>query len=320
MNPSLRLIIGLEADRLTSTEIELFSEYEFGGIILFDRNARGGSGSLECLAEIKKRCKLPPLIAVDFEGGRVQRLKGFLGNIDEPAAYRDDFAGLDKDIAAVGARMRQLGINLNLAPVADLTYDPPNPALSGRTFSGDAGAVAEYCRRFYQAFAECGIACCLKHFPGLGSAANDPHLRVAISCVPRERIETHDLVPFRAGIADGIEFMMTTHMLISAIDDRLATFSPRVCNLARNLGFEGILLTDDLSMGAVRSLRPLEELVLEALCAGHDMALICHDNQRYPATLKYLRDNIDRLVKSGHEKAMERIGRVTKALAVGSDK
>jgi len=320
VNPSLRLIIGLEADRLTPTEIELFSEYEFGGIILFDRNARGGSRSLEILAEIKRRFKLPPLIAVDFEGGRVQRLKNYLGNIDEAALYRDDFDRLDKDIAAVGARMRESGINLNLAPVADLTYDPTNPALSGRTFPGDAGAVAEYCRRFCRAFAACGIACCLKHFPGLGSAANDPHLQVAVSCVPRERIEANDLVPFRIAIAEGVEFMMTTHILITAIDDRLATFSPRVCDLARNLGFEGVLLTDDLSMGAVRSLRPLEELVLEALCAGHDMALICHDNQRYPATVKYLQDNIERLVKSGHEKAMERIGRVTKALAVGSDK
>ncbi len=308
MDPSIRLIIGVEADRLTSAEMELFSRYEFGGIILFDRNA-GESGSLGLLGELKRRGRLPGLIAVDYEGGRVRRLRNLLGDLDAPASYRDDLDRLDTDIAEVGARMRNLGINLNFAPVADLKYEPQNPALHDRTFSDDADAVALYCRRFYRAFAASGIACCIKHFPGLGSAVNDPHLHMAVTCIPLGRIESHDLVPFRAAIADGIGFMMTTHLLMTAIDDRPATFSAKVCRSARNLGFEGVLLTDDLSMGAVRSLRPVEELALEALCAGHDMALICHDNQRYPTIVKYLQDNIHRLVKSGHEKAIERIRR-----------
>lgn len=307
----------MQGSRLTVDEIKLFSRYQFGGVVLFDRNADISGDPATLIKELAQISRPPQIVAVDFEGGRVRRLKTALGELGAPAEYSENFAKMKDDIAAVATAMRKTRINLNLAPVADIAYKPLNPALAGRTFSSDPSETAEYCQRFIETFLSFGIESCLKHFPGLGSAVNDPHLQVAVSCLPFERLRDYDFIPFMHGIKSGARFMMTTHLLMTAIDDKLATFSPRTCALARELGFDGVLLTDDLSMGAVRNLMPLEELVLESLCAGHDMALICHDHPQYPKVVKYLEKNMDKLEKSGHEKALQRISQITNSLPAG---
>ena len=315
MNPAQRLILGIKEPFLTQSTKDLLKHNQAGGIILFDRNAENRDQLKEFIAEIKAICPTPPFIAVDFEGGRVRRLGKYFPHLGAPVEYKDDLAILENQCREIAEQFKEIGINLNLAPVADLTYTPLNPALLNRTFSNDPALVVEYCKSFYKGFAACGIQCCLKHFPGLGSAANDPHDKTAISCISRERIGANDLVPFRAGIKMGINFLMTTHILMTEIDKNISTFSKNTIDLARRIVFDRIIITDDMSMGAIGNSQSLPENVFNALVAGHDMALICHNNDKHEEIINYLDSNLAALSEHSHSQALERILNVKNELS-----
>jgi beta-N-acetylhexosaminidase len=314
MKPGQRLILGLKQTHLTNSFKRLLRDKQIGGVVLFDRNAEDLGQLRNLVCEIKEPCSITPFIATDFEGGRVRHFADFFRPLANPTEYAGEFAKLKSVCQEIGGAFNEIGMNINFAPVVDLSYSPVNPALSDRTFSYDPSQVSDYCLNFYEGFSSKNVICCFKHFPGLGSAVNDPHYETAISCVSRERILTNDIIPFKAGIAKGVKMIMTTHLLITAIDDKIATFSKSVIGMARELGFEGLMITDDMSMGAVKRSLPLPRAVLEALCAGHDMALICHDHDEYPDIINHLEKNLKLLQWHGHEKALQRISDVKKSL------
>ncbi len=302
-----RLILGIKNTILDDDERRILQRISPGGIILFDRNIES-LPQLEALVDdINSILANKPFIAIDFEGGRVRRGSEFFGRLEMPAYYKGDkFSELSGHAKAVAIIFNDIGINLNFAPVADLDYLPLNPALTGRVYSERFEEVARYCSEFIDAFQGNGILCCLKHFPGLGSAVNDPHKAVSISCRPAESIIENDINSFRAGIEHSPGFLMTSHIILAELDNVIATYSEKVIHLARNIGFEGVIVSDDLSMGAVDELSPAER-AHNALKAGHDMALICHDNDKYEDIAEYLEKNIDTLVKHGHIEALNRI-------------
>jgi beta-N-acetylhexosaminidase len=314
MNPGQRLILGVKEPYLSQSTKYLLKQKDVGGIILFDRNAENRDQLIDFIAEIKAICPVPPFIAIDFEGGRVRRLNKYFSHLGEPSEYRDNLIILENHCREIGRQFKEIGINLNLAPVVDLSYSPLNPALVGRTFSDDPSLAAEYCAGFYNSFAANGIQCCLKHFPGLGSAVNDPHANIAVSCISKERLDANDLVPFKAGAKMGINFLMTTHLIMSEIDKNISTFSKNTIDLARLIGFDKIIVTDDMSMGAIKS-KSLPESVFSALVAGHDLALVCHDNDKHEEIVEYLERNLDTLKAHGHDLALERISNVKKELS-----
>lgn len=314
MSSAKRLILGIKEPYLTQSTKNLLKDKQAGGIILFDRNVENRDQLKEFIAKAKAICPDPLFIAVDFEGGRVRRLGKYFPHLGGPVEYKDDLTILENHCREIAKQFKEIGVNLNFAPVIDLTYTPLNPALFDRTFSDDPALVAEYCASFYEGFADSGIQCCLKHFPGLGSAANDPHYKTAVSCIPKERISANDLVPFKAGIKMGINFLMTTHMLMTEIDNNITTFSKNTIDLARLIGFDRIIITDDMSMGALGNNQSLPENVLNALVAGHDMALICHDNDKHEEIVNYLESNLAALNEHGHSQALERISNVKKEL------
>lgn len=315
MNPGQRLILGLEQTHLVNSFKSLFTDKQIGGVVLFDQNAENPVQLKRLIGEINEVCLITPFIATDFEGGRVSHFADFFRLLAKPAEYAGEFVRLRSACQEIGGDFKEIGINVNFAPVVDLSYSPVNPALSDRTFSYDPSQTSDYSLNFYEGFSANNVICCFKHFPGLGSAVNDPHYETAVSCISRERILTNDIIPFKAGIAQGVKMIMTTHLLITAIDDKIVTFSKSVVGLARELGFEGILITDDMSMGAVKKSLPLPEAVLEALCSGHDVALICHDYDKYPEIVNHLERNLNLLQQHGHEKALQRISDVKKALS-----
>jgi len=315
MSPGQRLILGVKEPYLTQSTKNLLKDKQTGGIILFDRNAENRDQLKEFIAEVKAICPVPLFIAVDFEGGRIRRLGRYFPHLGVPVEYKDDLAILENHCREIARQFKEIGINLNLAPVIDLTYAPVNPALLDRTFSDDPTLVAEYCSSFYKGFAYKGIQCCMKHFPGLGSAANDPHDKIAISCISKERISANDLVPFKAGIKTSMNFLMTTHLLMTEVDKKISTFSKNTIDLARLIGFDRIIITDDMSMGAIDNNQGLPQNVLNALIAGHDMALICHDNDEHEEIVDYLESNLATLNEHGHSQALERISNVKNELS-----
>ena len=316
MNPAQRLILGIEKPYLNNAARKFLNEFQPGGIILFDRNGESLTQLKVLIEDIKSSLNTPPFIAIDFEGGRVRRCSALFSRLERPALYlEDDFESLKADAGQIAAEFNEVGINLNFAPVADLQYEPLNAALSGRTCSIDPSEASEYCGGFIDSFQSSGVYCGLKHFPGLGSAVNDPHRAVSISCISSDRYMANDLIPFKAGIGVGAKFLMTTHMVMTCIDKRIATFSPKVIELTRLIGFESIIITDDMSMGAVKNQAGLEENVLKALNAGHDMALICHDLEKHAGVIEHLEKNIGRLEQNGHAEALKRIANVKEQFA-----
>ncbi|MCP4580537.1 MAG: glycoside hydrolase family 3 protein [candidate division Zixibacteria bacterium] len=315
MNPAQRLILGLEGPILTDSMKRLLADKQIGGVILFDRNARDRSQLKALIEQIRDSCTTVPFVAIDFEGGRVRRMDDIFHNLDEPIKYQGDLERLYSDCREVSREFSEIGLNLNFAPVADLSYTPLNPALKDRTFSDDPNLVAEYCIDFIKGFAANGIQCCLKHFPGLGSAVNDPHDKTAISCIAKEKILANDFIPYKAGISAGASMIMTSHVLISDIDEKISTFSRITIDLARFIGFDSVIITDDMTMGGAQGNRSLPEKVLETLVTGHDMALICHEHDKHEEIVGYLEENISALIENGHTQALERIANVKSSLS-----
>lgn len=273
-------------------------EHAIGGVILFDQDMAGGtvdsSGprrrNIESPAQVRTllthlqtQAQTPLLTAIDQEGGRVNRLKpvyGFppsisheeLGRLDQPAeTYRH--------AAATARTLADLGLNLNLAPVVDLDANPDNPIIKGkgRSFSADPEAVARHAAEFVRAHRDHRVLACAKHFPGHGSAAGDTHLGlVDVTTTWHER----ELIPFQRLIAAGLcDAVMSAHVFNARLDpDHPATLSPAVQTglLRTRLGFQGVIVSDDMEMKAISSRYGLEQSIPLALEAGID--LLCFGN------------------------------------------
>ncbi len=259
-----------------------------GGVVLFDRDlmlkskvrniespeqVRKLSGDLQALAQI------PLLIAVDQEGGRVQRFKEERGFAQTPSARELGRETIEKVLEAgttVGRTLASVGCNLDFAPVADVDVNPDNPVIGklGRSFSADPEQVAGDCLAFIDGLVEQGVLPCLKHFPGHGSSTGDSHLGVVdVTDTWSEK----ELLPYREILAQqSSPMVMTAHIFNARLDpDHPATLSKKtITGLLRNkLGFDGVVVTDDLQMKAIAEQYGLEQAVFLAIDAGADILL-----------------------------------------------
>lgn len=278
-------IVGFPGHAIPPELKALAREFDLGGIILFARNVE----SPEQVAEIAREAQtlardLPLWVSVDQEGGRVARLKSpftvwppmiTLGRSgDRQLASR--FA------AALAAELTAVGITLDYAPVLDVLTNPKNPAIGDRALAGRAEDVAALGTAIVETLQSAGVAACGKHFPGHGDTGTDSHVELPIVEHPPDRLEAVDLVPFRAAIEAGVAAIMTGHLLIPALDEsRPATLSPFVVDalLKKQLGFDGLALTDDLEMKAISGRYGLADATVRALGAGCDVVLLCGTSQ-----------------------------------------
>jgi len=292
------------------------AERNIGGVILFDeemadparrgRNIQSPEQVRALTGALRRYAQTPPLIAIDQEGGRVNRLKpayGFpetlsheeLGAMNDPART---FAEAEK----IARTLAGLGINLNLAPVVDLDAGPDNPIIRGkkRSFGADPERVSRHAMEFARAHRQHGILTCAKHFPGHGSARGDTHLGlVDVTKYWTER----ELAPFQRLIeAKLCDAVMTAHVFNACLDpDRPATLSQNVLGglLRRRLGFEGVILSDDMEMKAISGQYGLEQAIQMGLEAGLDM-LCFGNNMKFDADIgAKVSEIIYRLVDSG---------------------
>jgi beta-N-acetylhexosaminidase len=260
-----------------------------GGVVLFDtdaelgsplRNVESGPQLSALIADIKRRSLHPPLIGTDQEGGRVARLKarhGFPAMLSQRELGQEDDPDLTRRNAEVMADLlSELGFNLNFAPVVDLDINPDSPAIGfhGRSLAADAQTVIRHSRIIVKTLLERGILPVLKHFPGHGSAQNDTHLGLTDVTDTWNREE---LLPYETLIREGqIPMVMTAHLFNRHLDpDYPATLSQRIVTrlLRQELGFEGVIISDDLNMRAIRDHYGLETAVERAVLAGVDILL-----------------------------------------------
>lgn len=278
-----------------SQEFEgFFSRNRIGGVILLGENFDTLANLKKVTTHIRSLSEIPPFVMIDQEVQGVNRIEENM-----PILSDDDLSDsanltlrVQKVFSETATILRDTGINVQLAPVVDLPGGATNHVLKHRCFGGEPNRVAELGTLATHAIQSRGISACAKHFPGLGRAREDPHLRLArVETSKGEWLKT-DAVPFRGAISEGVRFVMSTHMICSSLDDTFpATLSRKVIDgcLKRELGFEGLIITDDLTMRGIGENHSIPEVAVKALAAGHHLLLICKDFETQKETLEFVR-------------------------------
>lgn len=274
------------------------AQYQFGGYILFARDFKNKTKA-QATADIKsyqQAVKVPLLIAVDEEGGKVNRISLYKAFRDTPFLSPQELyaeGGLPRvkeDTVEKCALLRSLGINLNLAPVCDVSTNSDDYIYS-RTFGQDAPQTAEYIKTVVSTMRANKMGSALKHFPGYGNNV-DTHTGIAIDNRPLAQLRQSDFLPFQSGIDAGAGVVLVSHNIVTAIDpNRPASLSSAAHRILRDeLGFQGLIMTDDLSMGAIRDYTGGEEAAVMAVQAGNDLICCTDYKTQYAAVLKAVRD------------------------------
>ncbi len=228
----------------------------------------------------------PVLVMSDEEGGDVTRLEAATGSSYPGHAALgalDDVHATRRVAAAMGRRLRDVGVDVALAPVVDVNADPENPVIGVRSFGATPDVVARHGAAFVTGLQGAGVAACAKHFPGHGSTRTDSHLALPSVADPVEVLRERDLAPFRAVVEAGVRCVMTAHVVFPAYDAVPASLSPVLLGLLRrDLGFDGVVITDALDMNAISAGVGHAEGAVRALAAGAD--LLCIGNPGYPGT------------------------------------
>jgi len=278
------LVVGIPGPQLDSATLDYLHAVQPGAVILFRRNTTAGFDALLRLVEDLHALPWKPLVSIDHEGGRVVRL-------DEPFTRFPPMAALgrlgsEETAEAVGEAMgRELaaaGIDLVYAPVLDVASRADNPVIGDRALSADPRSVATLGCAVARGLRAGGVLPCGKHFPGHGDTDADSHLALPRVEASHHLLLQREIVPFRAAVEAGIPALMTAHVLYPALDPlRPATLSPRILGslLREELGFRGVLFSDDLEMAAIAAHHELGAAALQALQAGADALLLCQTPQ-----------------------------------------
>ncbi len=307
MSFNKHLFLGFEGFNLDSELEDYLMCFKAESLIVFSRNwdsPEQFKKLLNSIRDLYNRNGLDqPLIGVDQEGGKVQRFKN--GFIDFPSFYslgqkfkKDASLGYVYDLALEKGRMlKGLGIDINFSPVLDVARNRNNPIIHQleRSFSENERIVSLLSVVYSRGLMDSGIIPCGKHFPGHGGTDKDSHLELPVVLDYPEKMFC-DLVPFSSFISKGFNMLMSSHVLYPSIDpDRPATLSQTINKglLRKGLGFKGVLVSDDLCMKALYSNKikekfDINDLFLEALNAGNDMVLVCHEEYAKKLNLKML--------------------------------
>lgn len=278
------LVIGVAGTELTARERDWLCNDAVAGVILFKRNFASRDQVADLSAAIRAAAPRPQLICVDQEGGRVQRFRD--GYSDLPplqgfgALYADDpdaaLALAEQHAWLMASEIRASGVDLSFAPVVDLGRG--NLAIGNRAFGEDPQVVAALTRAYVRGMHSAGMAATLKHFPGHGTVREDTHFDTATDPRPLDELRTQDLLPFVAGIEAGADAVMMAHVAYPQVAPEPAGYSPRWINqiLREEMGFRGVVFSDDIGMAASFSAGGVKARVDAHLDAGCDVVLVCH--------------------------------------------
>ncbi|NCC25658.1 MAG: beta-N-acetylhexosaminidase [Deltaproteobacteria bacterium] len=301
-------MIGIPGPDLDGRTVERILERHVGSFVLFTKNCPDPESVARLTAGLQEtaaltRLKIPVLVAIDQEQGRVTRLT--TGVTLFPANYglgrTADTANACEAARVTGAELAALGLSLDLAPVADVNSNPDNPIIGVRSFGEDPDQVAEMTAAAVRGYALAGEGSCLKHFPGHGDVDMDSHLDLPVLHKTLAELEAVELVPFRSGIEAGAPAVMTAHILYPALDpDRPATASRAVLQdiLRSMLGFRGVVISDALDMQALSKHFDLPSLTVEIVNAGCDL-LLFSENLPCPFTFEELLEPVLEAARSG---------------------
>ena len=297
------LLVGVPGPELDAETAARFRALQPGGYILFARNMTEPAALRRLIDDLRDLSKAEPIVTLDQEGGRVSRLRT-IGS-EPPSAQdlrdRGDASLIARHGALTGRLLRLYGFNLNLCPVLDVSFDDDaDNSLKGRCYGRTPAEVIANAGAFNTAMRREGVLSCAKHFPGYSAAGVDPHHALPVIERTLAELETTEFVAFRTLLPE-CDSVMVGHAWLPCFDpdrpNRPSSLSANVVNghLRGNLGFDGLVMTDDLDMGAMLDGAGFDETVRGAILAGNDLAMICHRiemAERARASLEALDDAV----------------------------
>jgi beta-N-acetylhexosaminidase len=291
-SPGQLIMTGVPGTELDATTAKLFRRVQPGAFILFGRNVATGPQLRKLIDDLRDLSEIEPIITIDQEGGRVSRLR-LIGNEPPNAQQLRDKNDIDlirRHGDITGRLLRLFGFNLDLCPVLDISFDDDaDNSLRGRCYGKTVEQVIQNAGAFNEAMRGQRIASCGKHFPGYSAAGSDAHYQLPRIDRTREELDHNELAVFRRFIGrarppgaptNRVDSMMICHGWYPALEPTKTPASlsrPIITDLLRNeLGFRGLIMTDDLDMGAILTGYALEETIRLAIAAGNDLTMICH--------------------------------------------
>ena len=307
-SPGQLLLLGVPGTEVDDAYADFIRRIQPGGFILFGRNIKSPAQLRKLTDQLRELSNIEPIITIDQEGGRVSRLK-VLGN--EPPNARQLRDKGDLELIAchgelTGQLLRIFGFNLDLCPVLDIAFDDDaDNSLRGRCYGTTAEQVIKMAGAFNKALQSTGVLSCGKHFPGYSSASSDPHHELSALPRPLIQLESHELKVFRhfSTGENAVDSMMMGHIAFSELDSSglPASLSRKVTTglLRDEMGFGGLVMTDDLDMGAIINHYGFEEMIRLGLEAGNDLLMICHRTELAEEAFKVLsKSPVDQLERA----------------------
>lgn len=315
------ILTGVPGTELDPATAALFRRVQPGGFIIFGRNIENAVQLRKLIDDLRDLSVIEPIITIDQEGGRVSRLR-LIGQ-EPPNAQqlreKGDVELIRRHGDITGRLLRLFGFNLDLCPVLDISFNgEADNSLRGRCYGGDVDEVVRLAGAFNDGLRRQGIASCGKHFPGYSAATVDAHHDLPMIERTRAELDSNELAVFRA-LIDRVDSMMICHGYYPALEREktAASLSRRIVTdlLRDELGFDGLVMTDDLDMGAILNEYGFEETICSAIGAGNDMAMICHRIPAIEEAISYVAK-----VPAGQvERALQNIADFKSKLAPPSD-
>lgn len=313
------LICGFEGYTPSKEMEQLIKEYQIGGVILFSRNIKDPQQTARLCNSLQRMAGIPLFISVDQEGGKVSRLpKPFTQFPGNAAIGKSDSVKLAYSFGEITAKeLKAVGINMDFAPVLDVNTNPQNPVINERAFSDNPIKVSMLGLSVIAGLQDNGIIACCKHFPGHGDTSLDSHYKLPIVEHDLERLREVEFLPFIQAVQNGVAAIMTAHVIYKSIDEKYpASTSEKIIHnlLRREMGFSGLVITDDLEMKAITDNYNMEEAAILAVSAGADIILICKDHERQKAVRNALIKAVkDKIISEGRiDESIERIDAIKK--------
>ena len=283
-------VIGLPGMDLDASTKRLIAEFRINNFIYFKRNVSSREQLRQLSEDLRRACTTaglsPPLIAIDQEGGSVTRLPPPFTQFPDARVFaesQDPEKELKTYARVCSQELKEVGVNYNLAPVLDVCEAGKKYFMEKRSLGEDPQTVGKLGSIIVRELQANSIAACGKHFPGLGEAVVDPHFQLPYVAKKESAILAQDILPFQQAIAAGVASIMTSHTIYKHLDPQNpATLSPKILTgLLRNrMGYQGVIITDDLEMGAIEKEGDLGSAALQAFTAGADLLLICHSHKK----------------------------------------
>ncbi|MFF2888758.1 beta-N-acetylhexosaminidase [Paenibacillus sp. NPDC057967] len=294
------VIVGLDGTEMNGFTQKMIQDYKVGGFILFKDNIKNAQQTLALLNDLKQTNTsndIPLWLSVDQEGGRVSRMSSEFVKI--PAAGHVAAAnnlpytnGIGK---ALGTELKALGFNLDFAPVLDINSNPKNPVIGDRSYGSTPDKVTAHGLEALDGITSEGVAAVVKHFPGHGDTSVDSHYDLPLVHKSLEELEKFELIPFKEAIEQEVDAIMVAHLLMMDLDTKHpASISEAVINdlLREKLGYEGVVITDDMTMGGLLNGNKIGDASVTAVQAGADIVLVSHEEKLRIEALDALRQAV----------------------------